>query len=356
MLAQMSRSSLLVLLLLAALLAAGAVALYQTGGAPPRRIALERAPRAVMGTSCRLIAVVPRERAAQAEGALDAAEAELRRVEALMSSWIEASELSRFNAAGPGPFPLSGDTLEVLRAARRVHRASGGAFDVTCRPLVELWRRAAREGVWPRGESVEAARARSSWELIELESESAVKLRGSARVDLGGIAKGFGIDRALEALREGGAEAGLVDVGGDIRVFGAPPGDDAWAVDVRDPRGSGATLGSLRLREGAVCTSGSYARGVVIAGRRVSHIVDPTTGRPAEGSPSVTVLAPTAMQADAWATALSVLGTAGLARRPAGVEALVVTEEAEGFVTSSSRGFPMLESPASRRESAHPSP
>lgn len=329
--------------LIAGLAALVGIGLWQThAGGPEALTAVVREPQAVMGTTCELAATVPQDDAAAGEQALRKAEAALRDVEARMSVWLAESEVSRLNAAPAGvPVPLSGPTLETLRAARAALDQTGGAFDVTCRPLIELWRQAGARNRAPDDAQLAAARAASHWDLIDLSETAAVKRRATACVDLGGIAKGYGIDRALEAIRRQGAAGGLVDVGGDLRCFGRPPEGEGWTVEIRNPFGSG-TLARLALREGAVCTSGNYARFVIIEGRRYSHIVDPRTGFPADRVPSATVVASTAMQADIWATALSVLGEDGFARLPEGVEALIVTGERDDHRVVCTRGFARL--------------
>jgi thiamine biosynthesis lipoprotein len=147
------------------------------------------------------------------------------------------------------------------------------------------------------------------------------------RVDLGGIAKGYAVDKAIEAMREARVAGGMVDVGGDLRCFGRPPAGQTWSVQVRDPFASGV-LGKFQLKGSAVCTSGGYTRFVEIDGRRYGHIVDPRTGLPVDHVASVTVVAPTALAADVWATALSVHGQRGLEMLPEGAEALLVTGNA----------------------------
>ena len=241
-----------------------------------------------------------------------------------MSSWLKDSEIGRLNAAGTGQeVSLSPQTLEVLRTARRAHAQTAGALDVTCRPLIELWRTAGKGGVPPTKSQLADARAASNWELIELTDSGAKKRRATVCVDLGGIAKGWAIDRAADVLREAGLSGGMIDVGGDLVCFGRPPSGDRWPVDVKHPLGPGH-LAKLRLSGGAVCTSGGYARFTEIAGRRYSHIIDPRTGQPAEATLSVTVVADDAVTADVWATALSVLGTDGLKKLPEGVEAMMM--------------------------------
>ena len=268
----------------------------------------------VMGTHTQLTVVSHADEPDRAERALKAAADALRDVEAKMSSRRGGSDVSRLNAAAPGQaVALSADTLAVLLAAHTLAGQTQGAFDVTCRPVIELWKQAAADGRLPTKQQLVAARAASGWADIELRDGGAVKRRRTAGVDLGGIAKGFAIDRAVEAMVAAGCAGGLVNVGGDVRCFGVRPGRKGWSVAVENPfhPGSGR-IAYLLVNDAAVCTSGDYRRYAVIEGRRCSHIVDPRTALPADKSSSVTVVAPTATAADAWATALSVLGPAGL--------------------------------------------
>jgi len=292
-----------------------------------------------MGTTCALVAVVPYGERGRAEKALCQAETALRAVEARMSTWMADSEVSCFNAAGGGvEVPLSPETLEVLRIARDSASQTHGAFDVTCGPVIELWRRAGERGVAPTETELADARAASGWGLIELTERGGVKRCDTARVDLGGVAKGYAIDQAVEALRHGGLDGGLVDVGGDLACFGQQADGQSWPVDVRNPFGSGR-LAQLRVRDAAVATSGNYARYTDIAGKRYSHIVDPRTGQPTEATQSATVVAPTALTADIWATALSVMGAQGLSRLPGDVEALMITGSKDDYRLFCTPGF-----------------
>jgi len=312
-------------------------------------------PAAVMGTNTKLT-VVARAGSDVAPQALAAAEAALRRAEVLMSWRLDGSEVSAVNAASPGEFvELSPETLEVLKLSKRIWRESGGAFDVTCFPIIALWAKAGRVEPpearrVPGPEALAAAREASSWKHFAFQQAGVTKSVATARIDLGGIAKGYAIDRALEAIRAAGAAGGLVDVGGDIRCFGRPAQGGRWTIDIRDPFGSDKPLTTLSLSAAAVCTSGHYARHSEIEGRRYSHIVDPRPdGRQPPYSPlraetapaSVTVIAPTAATADAWATALAVLGPGGLHRAPTdrGVEALLVVGSPESPRMHMTPGF-----------------
>lgn len=288
-------------------------------------------PRVVMGTTCTLAVVVPNRERACAEDALRKAETALRTIEAQMSTWLTDSEISRFNAAGMDEeISLSPEILRVLRTAREAAADTGGSFDVSCRPVIELWNQAGDRGVPPTESQLASAREASNWDLIELTDQAAIKRVASACVDLSGIAKGYAIDRAAEAMRQAGVAGGLVDVGGDLACFGRRADGEFWPVDVRNPFKPGR-LAQIRIREGAVATSGNYARYVKIAGKRYGHIVDPRTGRPTEAVQSVTVVAPTAVTADIWATALSVLGPKGFERLPDDVHALMIVGSKDDY-------------------------
>jgi len=317
------------------------IGLWQTSGGTGRGyVAVVREPVGIMGTSCRLVAVVREGDEEKAEEALAMAQAELSRIEGLMSSWIENSEISRFNAAGARqPVKLSAETLDLLRAARDASEATGGAFDVTCRPLIELWRAAGESGQRPTTAEIAEAQMVTGWLGITLSEHEAIKSSAPIRVDLGGIAKGYAIDRAVEAMREFGVAGGMVDVGGDLRCFGRPPSGHAWGVQVRDPFAD-RVFGEFSLEEGAVCTSGGYARFTEIEGRRYSHIIDPRRGEPVGHVVSASVVAPTAQTADIWATALSVLGEPGLEELPADVEALLIAGDASAPQLSGKGRFP----------------
>jgi len=302
------------------------VGMWRTSGQRgPERIAVVRSCEGVMGTTCSIAALVPPGRQARAEKALDKAETALRAAEIQMSTWLDNSELGRLNSAAAGvQVPLSPGSLRVLRLARQAAVRTGGAFDITCRPVIELWRKAPQRGTVPSEAELAEARADSNWDLIELTDHGALKRKATARVDLGGIAKGYGIDRAVEVLRKAELAGGLVDVGGDLACFGHSPLGEDWKVDVKNPFGPGHLV-ELHSTGGAVCTSGNYARFTEIGGKRYGHIIDPRTGQPTDAAVSVTVVAADAVTADIWATSLSVLGLQGFKRLPDGVEAMIVT-------------------------------
>lgn len=279
------------------------------------------------------------------------AEAAARSVETRMNVYDPDSELGKFNSAAAGEFvPLSPETLEVLTAARKIYAQTGGAFDVTARPLFLLWKNCARTKIkkLPTPAQRASARNESQWSDIKLlpGDGGAEKLTGSACVDLGGIAKGCAIDLAVRSLKTSGCIAGVVDIGGDVRCFGKKPDGQKWLVVIRNPfePGTSKPLGTLKIPAMSVCTSGNYERFAEIGGKRYTHIINPKTGKPAAGYPSVTVLAADAGTADAWATALSVTGPDGFALiekipNNSGIEAMIVVGNRDKYELKMTDGF-----------------
>lgn len=244
--------------------------------------------------------------------ARDAARAAFARIAELddkMSDYRPRSEV-RLLSDRPGDWqPVSRELLQVLAKAEQVSRFSGGAFDVTIGPLVQLWREARRTGQLPDAETLSEARSRSGAALFSVDTaRSMVRLwvRGM-RLDLGGIAKGYILGEALKVLRANGVPSALVEAGGDVVVGDAPPGQRGWSVFV-----AGADTATLRraqaLTNTAIATSGGSEQFVEIGGVRYSHVIDPRTGLGVTGRHIVTVIAADAAFADAAATALSVLG------------------------------------------------
>jgi thiamine biosynthesis lipoprotein len=243
----------------------------------------------------------------------------------------------------------------VLDRARRYRKATDGAFDATVRPILNVWKRAAKAGRMPAEEELAEAARLTGAGVLKITDQGASKSDPRVQVDLGGIAKGVGIDRALEAMIAAGCKGAMVEVGGDVRVHGDRGDGGKWRILVRSPfaPGDARGLGILEVESGAVCTSGNYFRFFRIGEKKFSHIVDPRTGRPVDSAPSVTVLASTAEQADAWATALSVLGPEGLKllKEHAGIEALVITGGPDDYKAHATPGFAavLAEGPLKRR-------
>jgi len=251
---------------------------------------------------------VYRTDATTAAADLQAAHAEIAALDRRMSLYRADSELVALNASDHGaPVSLSEPMAEVLSAAREFTQLSGGAFDITVMPLVDVWGfyHVSRASV-PEARLIESARTRvgpGMWSLVG----NSVVLKSGARFDLGGIAKGFAVDRALASLRARGVTAALVNLGGTIGVLGARPDAQPWAIGIDHPR-TQKLMGRIKLWRGAVATSGDNDRYFEINGVRYAHIIDPRTGQPVRNIASLTVIAPTATAADALSTAAFVLG------------------------------------------------
>jgi FAD:protein FMN transferase len=292
-----------------------------------QRLAVEVRIPSIMGTQTLLKAVVRARDEELGRRAVQAAEAALRDVDARMSTWVGSTELSKFNASPANTaMPLSNPTLEVLAAAGRFAEQTGGAFDPSCRPLLELWKRCEQENREPTAGEIARAQARVGWRYIRLHDSTAEKLIDGVEVDLGGIAKGYAVDAAVRAMRSAGAAGGLVQCGGDLRVFGDSEDGGLWRIGIHDPVSTQPSMlkEQLRLADRAVSTSGDYERYFTIQGQRRSHIVDPRTGLPVDSVPQVTVIASEGIISDGWSTSLTVLGPEGLRLLPPDVEALMI--------------------------------
>ncbi|MBM3267411.1 MAG: FAD:protein FMN transferase [Candidatus Sericytochromatia bacterium] len=243
--------------------------------------------------------------------AIDEAFTEIRRLDALLSTYRPESALSRVNReAGRRWVGVSSETRELLERSLGYWRRSGGAFDPTVGALVRLWGFKYRDYRVPAAAEIDAAREKVGAGHLRVDPARGVRFaRSGLEVDLGAIAKGYAVDRALERLRAGGIRAARVDAGGNQGVFGPSPAGGAWSFGIRHPRAEGEILGVTALARGAISTSGDAERGFWRDGVRYGHIIDPQSGRPVRGMLSVTVVAPTAEQADALSTALYVLGT-----------------------------------------------
>lgn len=251
------------------------------------------------------------------EDALAAAVQEtLAEVNAKMSNWDTNSEVSTFSAAtSTDPMPVSAEFAQVLTAANEVHEKTGGIFDVTLGPLIELWGFGPRtpEDPVPSDADIEAALSGvGQTRLLTLDAEAGTlaKSQPGVGINLSAIAKGYGIDAVAETLREAGIEDYLVEIGGDLVTKGQNDKGEAWRIGIEKPQ-AGAQTPQLIVSVGdlGMASSGDYKNFFEQNGVRYSHIIDPTTGRPiTHRTTSVTVLAENAMMADAWATAMLALG------------------------------------------------
>ncbi|NQT89179.1 FAD:protein FMN transferase [bacterium] len=327
------------------LLLAIAVACRHAAGGELLRVHDTQTP---MGTYMSIIVYAPSE--AVGKSAIRAAFARVEAVEAATSTYRAKSDISLLNKAAGGPdLAVSLHLWQPVHRALEIARETGGAFDPTVGPLVALWRKTWKLGKLPADADVEAARALVDYRLVRLDvlRPRLSLAKAGMRLTLSGIAKGYAVDQAVAVLRERGIPAALVDAGGDMCAYGVPPGRTTWLVGVRDPSRPGHILPHpLRLLNAAIATSGDYEQFGTVDGKRYSHILDPRTGRPIQGMTSVTVFAPDATTADAFATAASVLGVEkalALSEKHPKVEMMILRRDKDEIRRDTSSGFADLE-------------
>ena len=257
---------------------------------------------------------------------------EVKRIEQLMSPWIESADVFRINqSAGKERVKISPETLEVIKKAQEISELSDGRFDITIGPLAELWRKAREKKIPPFAEEVKEKLGLVNFkniEEIDREGKVFLKKKGMA-IDLGGIAKGYAVDRAFELLKSLGYKNLIVNAGGDLRVGGLKD-NQPWSIGIQHPRESKNFLARISISDMAVATSGDYERFFIYGGKRYHHIFNPKDGFPTDDCQSVTVLCKEGMMADALATAVFVLGPEkgyALCQKLEGVDCLIMDKE-----------------------------
>ena len=263
-------------------------------------------------------------------------------INASMSTYDAGSELSRFNASSSTDwYGVSAELAGVVAAAQAVSEASGGSFDITVGPLVNLWGFGPGEGsgVPPSPEQVSAAKLRTGYGKlhVRLSPPALRKSDPDLYVDLSAIAKGYGVDRVAALLDAAGIENYLVEIGGELRARGLNVRREPWRIAVERPDPAGRTVQQVvALTDAAMATSGDYRNFFEAGGTRYSHTIDPATGRPVTHDlASVTVVGADAMHADAHATALLVMGVdrGQTFARTSGLAALFISRTLTGFET-----------------------
>jgi len=275
-----------------------------------RPVEIDGGYREIMGTFARIVAVAKNEKIARR--AIEAGFNEMKRIDSVMSDYKADSQLSKVNReAFEQTVKVTPELFAVLQKSVQYSRLSNGAFDITVGPLVDLWHKAGETNSMPDENTLAAAKARVGYEKLILDA-NAMTVRfavGGMRLDLGGIGKGYAVDKAVEVMRHKGATAGMVDSGGNIRCFGKPIDNDVWLVGIQDPNlENSEPLLVLKLNDMSVATSGDYRRFVTVGGKKVSHIIDTNTGKGSGKLASDTIIAKTAVDADALSTTVNVLG------------------------------------------------
>lgn len=270
---------------------------------------------------------------ALARSAMGAAFNEIERIERLMSSYDENSEIWRLNNVGV--IDSDPDIIHVLERARHFYQISDGAFDITVQPLLELFDVSfSQKGRSPSHSEIEAVLEKGGFDRIKI-TDDRIYLPEGMKVTLGGIAKGYAIDCSVAVLQGWGVEHGLVNAGGDMRSIGSK-GGMPWTVALQNPRDRQDYIAVLLLEDSAVATSGDYER-FFDPEKKFHHIIDPRTGYSAAELMSVTIVAETALEADALATAVFVSGASQgmeLVESLGNVEALIITADGRILVST----------------------
>ncbi len=281
----------------------------------------------------------------------------LESINGRMSTYLPDSEISRFNRyEGNDWFAVSPELVQVIASGLEVSRLSRGAFDMTVGPLVNLWGfgPTGRPNAVPTAEAIAECRSRVGYDRLEVREEPPAlrKHRDDLYVDLSAIAKGFAVDEVAQLLEQHGVRSYMVEIGGEVRTRGRKPDGSSWRIGIERPVTTAREIECVvELDDCSLATSGDYRNFFEHGGRRYSHEIDPRTGRPVEhGLVSVSVLAHDCMAADAWATALIVLGPEAAlpAARRQGLEVLCMVRTPEGLREQATPGF------AARMRTAQP--
>jgi len=282
-----------------------------------------------MGTVIEITLIADDEEAAN-KASLQAFQ-EIKRIETLMSPWLDSSDVTRINrSAGKDWVKVSPETMEVIKKAQEISELSEGGFDITIGPLTEFWRKAREKKTPPSIEDVKGKLDLVNFKNIGMDQEGKVFLKKKdMAIDLGGIAKGYAVDRAFELLKSLGYKNLIVNAGGDLRVGGFK-NNQLWSIGIQNPRESQKILARISVSDTAIATSGDYEKYFIYQGKRYHHIFNPKDGFPTEGSQSVTIIAKDCITADGLATAVFVLGVEkgySLCQKLEGVDCLIVDKE-----------------------------
>ncbi|AAM04099.1 TPA: FAD:protein FMN transferase [Methanosarcina acetivorans] len=282
----------------------------------------------IMDTTVTVAVYAPNE--SEASKATDDAFSEIYRIDALMSPSKEDSQLTILNTVGEVE-NADPDFIYVLEQSKYYSEKSGGAFDITIQPVLDLWKSKFLPGGSqepPTADELNETLKLVNYSKISIENGT-VSLEPGMKIALGGIAKGYAVDKAIEALEEDGIENAFVNAGGDGKYIGQKSDGTPWVVGLQNPDRSGQYVTAIEARDIAVATSGNYER-YFNESAKVSHISDPRTGYPSEGIISSTVIAGNAIDADSFATAIFVLGEEEgleMIENLEGVECLIITED-----------------------------
>ncbi len=282
--------------------------------------------RLLMGTVVEVIIIADNESVAR-KSIADAFSA-MERVDRLMSNFKEESDVSKINrGAGSEAVAVDSDVVEVIKKSIYYSEISDGAFDITIGGVEELYN-FEDEGRIPEKGKFKNSVSLIGYKNIIINGNTVRLTKKGIKLDLGGIAKGYAIDKGIDAIKKNGVADALINAGGDIRAIGESE-NGQWKVGVLHPRENGKLKDTLLLKDLSVATSGDYRKYFVAGGKRYHHILNPSTGLPTEGVQSVTIIAPLAVDSDALATAVFVLG------KKKGMEMIERVKDVEGIIIDS---------------------
>ena len=301
----------------------------------------QSASKVVMNTIAKIIAVAPDEKTAQLS--IDSAFEKIYRLEKLMNRYDPNSQLSQVSRlAAKEAVKIDKDLFDVLQQSVQYSKKTDGAFDITVGPLVDLWKNCAEANSMPTDKQLARVKKQIGYEKVILDAND-FSVRFASRgvsLDLGAIAKGFAADKAVAEMKKAGAIGGLIDLGGQIGCFGLTENKSKWIVGIQNPAKlqDSHIIAKLALSDSAVATSGDYERFYKIGARRFSHIFNPATEKNADELISVTIIAANGTEADALATAVTVLGAQKglqLIEKTPNTEAIIIKSAGKELIKSS---------------------
>jgi thiamine biosynthesis lipoprotein len=299
--------------------------------------------RRLMWTNFEIVAYGP-DRARLAE-AVNVAFEEIDRLDHQMSNYSEVSELTYINRnAAHTEVIVEKELFDFLKRALDYSRATGGAFDITVGPLMRAWGFFNGQGRVPDTAELAGVMAKVGYRHVKLNLPAhAIRFdHEGVELDLGGIAKGYAVDRAAEILRDNGVTSALITSGSSTAAIGAPPGQSAWLIEVSDPTERSHHVASIELKDQALSTSGCHEKTFSAGGKTYCHIMDPRTGRPIDGVLGATVITPSGVEAEVLSKALIVMGVEKakeFLRPRRDIRALVFYRQADGGLGSARLNF-----------------
>lgn len=289
--------------------------------------------RDYMGTYVTIVVYSDEETARKA---ISSAFNRIGEIEKIASIFDENSEAYKLNENGYLDNPSS-ELVELITTSLQYYKLTGGSFDITIQPILELW----QEGLWKEEEEVQAEKIKEALKVVGSDKIEVSKNRIEFTVEgmaitLGGIAKGYAIDEALEVIQDMGIESALINAGGDMRALGSKPGKEMWSIALENPDNTSEKIVSFRFSDKAVATSGNYER-YFNPDKSIHHIIDPKTGFSADSCISATVIADSSTEADVLATSVFVMGPQDgkeLIESLEGIETLIIDSEREIYKSS----------------------